>query len=535
MGSKNGSTRPNDKKSYSLGLIVFLALLFYALFIYRTAFFIHGETYFTLIDDAMISMRYARNLSNGFGLVWNAGQPPVEGFTNLGWTLYMACLHQLPVPASQLSLLVMITSALLLLGNTVLAFRLSKCIAPALKLAPLIAAAVISFYYPLVFWSLRGTEVALVTFLVYWSVLLVLDSGPGHVRQTLMPGLLMLFAIVVRFDALLQVVLLLGYSLIDGQIKRRAGFGSSWPMLLCCLAGAAGVLLFQYLYFGSLFPNTYALKVEGVSWDERLLLGIQVFVEYAARDFLGPLILIIAGILYYPDLQNRRTFLLLAMFLIQCMYSIFIGGDYAEPLSAPQVDAANRFITQGMPAIIIMSGVVVERFMRSLGLRIDNIRQPRRLSWGLVFGISLAALALISGEPWFKWSLHNAPLLNIDIQRARLGVHIRQNTQKNAVIAAHAAGQIPYYSDRQTVDLLGKSDPIIAHSPPAAPFRPGHNKWNYEYSIRDLKPDLVADEWGQLGEFLASEPEYERLENGIWIRRQTTNLDIDGLAAPFQE
>src|SRR5436853_2846934 len=58
---------------------------FYALFIARTAFTIGGHTYFSLFDDGMISMRYARNLAHGAGLVWNAGQHPVEGYTNFLW------------------------------------------------------------------------------------------------------------------------------------------------------------------------------------------------------------------------------------------------------------------------------------------------------------------------------------------------------------------------------------------------------------------------------------------------------------------
>ena len=41
-------------------------------------------------DDAYISFRYARNLVDGLGLVYNAGER-VEGFTNPLWTLWVAC------------------------------------------------------------------------------------------------------------------------------------------------------------------------------------------------------------------------------------------------------------------------------------------------------------------------------------------------------------------------------------------------------------------------------------------------------------
>lgn len=49
-------------------------------FIARTAFIVNGEYYFTRFDDAMISIRYARNPAAGQGLVWNASQAPVEDY-----------------------------------------------------------------------------------------------------------------------------------------------------------------------------------------------------------------------------------------------------------------------------------------------------------------------------------------------------------------------------------------------------------------------------------------------------------------------
>ena len=49
-------------------------------FIHRTSVVaVDGRRYFVLVDDAMISMRYAWNLSHGNGLVWNPGEY-VEGY-----------------------------------------------------------------------------------------------------------------------------------------------------------------------------------------------------------------------------------------------------------------------------------------------------------------------------------------------------------------------------------------------------------------------------------------------------------------------
>src|SRR5437773_1541112 len=50
----------------------------------------HATAFWHLtIDDAFISFRYARNLVQGYGLVFNPGEY-VEGYTNFLWTLLMA-------------------------------------------------------------------------------------------------------------------------------------------------------------------------------------------------------------------------------------------------------------------------------------------------------------------------------------------------------------------------------------------------------------------------------------------------------------
>ena len=41
------------------------------------------------VDDAYISFRYARNLADGLGLVYNAGER-IEGYTNFLWTVLLA-------------------------------------------------------------------------------------------------------------------------------------------------------------------------------------------------------------------------------------------------------------------------------------------------------------------------------------------------------------------------------------------------------------------------------------------------------------
>jgi hypothetical protein len=75
LASKS-SIRKSNPTAVRTGILVasLLFTVWSATFIYRTSFIaIDGQRYFCLFDVAMISMRYAWNLSHGNGLVWNAG------------------------------------------------------------------------------------------------------------------------------------------------------------------------------------------------------------------------------------------------------------------------------------------------------------------------------------------------------------------------------------------------------------------------------------------------------------------------------
>ncbi len=514
--------------------LLLVALLLYLFFILRTAFVVDDVLYFTLVDDAMISMRYADNFAAGQGLVWNVGEDPIQGFTNLGWTLFMAVIHLLSVPAATISLLVMITGAGLLLANAMVAFFIVRVLVPERPMPAVIAAGVVAFYFPLVFWSLRGTEVGIATLIIQLAALqaIRLDRAPG-LRGGILLGLTCLAAVLVRMDLGLQIALVLIYLAMLGRVQVKPAELAT--AVLLPVGGVIAILAFQATYFDSIFPNTYYLKVEGVSILERLDLGLQVFLEYASRDILLPLVIALAGIFLYPGLRSAKIFLLLGLFAIQCLYSVYLGGDYAEPLAQPQVDAANRFITQGMPFLVVVFAIAVDRLIHELGAArgFEFSFSPRAAS--LVMGVvTVITLVTVSGQPWARWAWDNAPLLEDDISRAKLGLLIKDSTDEKAVIAVHAAGQIPYFSERRTIDLLGKSDSTIAYEDPQTEFRPGHNKWNYEYSINGLKPDLVADEWGDSEAFLSEQEDYSRLENGIYVRNDSPYLALDRLAKPYQ-
>src|SRR5262249_35269300 len=57
----------------------------------------HAWLYRFLCDDAFISFPYARNLSHGYGLVFNPGLEHVEGYTDFLWVVLLAGMDRLGI------------------------------------------------------------------------------------------------------------------------------------------------------------------------------------------------------------------------------------------------------------------------------------------------------------------------------------------------------------------------------------------------------------------------------------------------------
>ena len=83
----------------------------------------HAAVYWFLTDDAFISFRYARNLSNGDGLVFNPGFERVEGYTNFLWVILLAACDAIGLrPESSAGVLSL--GATILLWGLVVGFAL---------------------------------------------------------------------------------------------------------------------------------------------------------------------------------------------------------------------------------------------------------------------------------------------------------------------------------------------------------------------------------------------------------------------------
>jgi len=75
-------------------------------------------------------------------------------------------------------------------------------------------------------------------------------------------------------------------------------------------------------------------------------------------------------------------------------------------------------------------------------------------------------------------------------RNASTGLHMGSALPDGSRIGLFIAGSPAYFNDLPAIDLLGKVDPVVARSQAKA-LVPGHNKWDFAYSLGTLKPDYV--------------------------------------------
>lgn len=495
-------------------LVIAVIFCIYAgLFIYRTSFLIEGERYFSLFDDAMISMRYAKNFASSNGLVWNPGGDRVEGYTNPLWTLHMSAMHLIPVGESKTSLLVQVSSLIFLLLNLAVVRKLALAASGGSGFVKLGALLTTAFYLPLNGWSLQGMEVGVLALLVTfaaWKGVESLRSGTFSVW----PYLSLMVGSLVRADGAVPFVAFLIFMAAKDSDHRRKHLLFGGALLVGAVLTQT---VFRVAYYGEILPNSYYLKLAGYPFLLRLTRGIYVNLVFIWRMnwilFLVPFLLLM-------NPRRREHLLLIFIFLVQLAYSVYVGGDAWESWGG-----ANRYVCIAMPCFFVayfaglerMGSWIKEHILLSRpGLGGGRLERLGRITRVGILVLSFVSFNAIYGLAALTEVMLLKPTLHIEknqkmVERA---LALKQVTREEATIATVWDGAIPYFADRTTVSILGKNDKRVARqkmrraSGPGqlVAFYPGHLKWDYAYSIGRLKPDVVVQLWEaqeEAGPFLA--------------------------------
>src|SRR5215212_4604355 len=342
-----------------------------SLFIYNSSFVgIDGRRYFCLIDDAMISMRYAWNFSHGSGLVWNPGEY-VEGYTNLLMTLLMS-LPALVFDKVNAVLTIQILGIVFVLANAYLVKSIAKHLLTTTttttassrleeryhRLFVILAFVCALSYYPLVYWSLLGMETGLVAVLLSLSVLCALRYAKEHrPAQGIMVSISLGLAFLTRPDTLVLAVPIFAYALLTG---RRSGSKPGLYFLVLMVGVYAGFVvgqeLFRWGYYGEWLPNTYTLKVSGIALTSRVENGL-IFVSYFLKEVWVLLVVVLVGLAF--SFRAEKLLVASPLVVLVC-YQVWTGGD---------VSINWRILSVGIPLMLVLGVHEILMFVHYLSGR----------------------------------------------------------------------------------------------------------------------------------------------------------------------
>ena len=429
------------------------------------------------MDDSYISYRYAQNLYHGNGLVYNALEPAVEGYSNFLWTV----LH---VPGVALFEDPMFYSkglgVLLLVVNLWLVFRLIGILVPKGGGYQCLGLIVLLSSPGFVYWHLVGMEAPLyTTFLLAALLAWVKEEQSGKVG---LAWLAWLGLLLTRIDAPV-VVATVAACLLAGVIFERNN--RSWRRFVTTYGLIAlGYGLYtasRYVYFGDLLPNTYYAKLFDTS--DRTARGLAHLGSIAR---FHPLLLLLPFSVWrgrhLPLLQRRFLFVSAIVIVVQLAYIVYVGGDWM-PL--------HRFYVPFAP--LLVACLVVAFGLKSAQQAGDSPVTRVLPRWGVAFGLAIAVL----GHATFHLSDEPAQVLmhtlNVEVGKI-LGDHLARTSTEGQVMANAAAGAGPYFSRMETIDTSGINDRHIArgHVPDDSKHLvTGHEKGDGGY-VLSREPDILV-------------------------------------------
>jgi hypothetical protein len=432
---------PSDPGALSRGLAG-AALLLTALHLLR-----FSDPSFTL-DDAWISFRVARTWWETGLLTFDASRPPVEGMTNLLWTL-LSAIWVVALPRVDPIGPARLVGALCHLGALLLLMRAASRLAARWGGRPLLAAGLAGLLSAAsgsaAFHAMSGLETPLCLLLLAGA----LERGLAALEDArrspaLLCGLCLGLGFATRPEGALLGLLLLGVLALRSV---RTAAIAALPF------GAVGFLVqgFRLWTWGQWLPNTFYAK------PPSLAMGLG-YVADAALYVAGGGLALLALL---PALRHRLGGALLAAILGLALAVAWSGGDWMPGFRRLETAALLLHVLVGASLSTLRTARGVGAGLGALGLL------------GMLGGSLLAALHGRDAAPY-----------PYDLQ-ARLG-EAAARTPEVRRVATFDIGRFGWAFPGSIFDLGGLTDTRIGRSEGVH----GEKKWDEAY-FREQSPELA--------------------------------------------
>ena len=426
----------------------------------------HGWTFRFVIDDAFISFRFAQNMLDGHGLVFNRGEM-VEGYSNLLWVLLTAVGMKLGLDPL---LWARILGAGAMAGVLALAPGIVRLLAPrATEFSALpgrTAQLLLAAAGAAACWMLAGLETPLFTL---W---LVLAWRLALQRNALGTGIVGVLLILTRPEGPALAAIFQIWAMAPGGSGTLFHNLRRWLGCVLLVLGAAVFFIWRHDVYGWWLPNTYYAKTGDLAGQ--LKTGLPYTLSFLLNYVLS--LAVIGGAAGlgggFATLRSRDTLNGTGLILFWLVYATVIGGDML---------GMYRFFVPLLPVLII--GAVV------LAAEAGWLSRPQA---AVVFTVILG-LAMLPASLWGK----ERRLVSIHMSEANLGGWMlagdamAKQLPRGSVIALGPAGYIPWRTGFTAYDFYGLVDPAIAHKDmPFTQGYAGHEKHDGAL-VLERRPDYI--------------------------------------------
>ena len=383
-------------------------------------------------DDAYITYRYARNIADGRGFVYNPGEP-VLGTTT---PLYALLLAGFSLMFENIPVLSHIVSTLAWALSIPVIYGVARAGGGAL--GGLVAASILATNA--LFLNVLGMETTAYVLLILLTFFYYVRERPYWAAFT--AGLTFL----IRWDGVL-----VGAVLLAAQALRERRAVPRMAAIYVCLG--LPWLVYSQVTFGSVFPNTFFAKV-GQGWKSGLgaveigpfARGLAHIAGTAYREnqlFVVPVALAIVGL--YSAFRERVTWWPLLVWTAAFFASYTGLGVLQFPWYYPPL----------IPSFALLIGLGAEE--------IASFPFPRAEWVGPGVAGLLLVLCLVPSIDWLVAARNDDLSPHIAAYR-QVGEWLNEHTPRESSVAAIEIGAIGFYSEREIVDTMGLVSPdMVGH------------------------------------------------------------------------
>jgi len=444
----------NQKSIYPHILILIVGLISFALLL--------GYIWNFTVDDAFISFRYALNLAEGHGIVWNIGESPTEGYSNFLWVLIMASIIKFgfdPV------IITKFLGLLSLIGIIYLYWLICKDILNQdLKIPAFIIGSLFLLINPATaIHAISGLETMFYSLIMLCVIYFVYKFVSTLEKQYL--WIFSLFALIssllrpesIMFSlALIFLIYILTIQKDKNLLKDRIKL--LLPIFFVYILPLGIYILFRFLYFNDLLPLPFYIKTvtHGSLFD-----GLYYLSE--AIKYLAPFLILILititnklEILWYAKEGNyfKLRRLLITFFVV------IISANLLYLFSSLYMNFAQRFYYPSFVLIYILTGIILMILIKGIINSISNVKLKK---YAKITGFIIVALLLLSNLSFSQDYLYlHQCSQRFPLSYVALGTGLESFAPNNLTFASIDAGSMPYYSRWNHVDMVGLNDRFIA-------------------------------------------------------------------------